>query len=317
MQNFEFVAGTPTWFSIKLHHGGKFTKIADIKNIGGQVCYIDYVDIDEFSVHELDDIMLDLGYPDPQMTEVVDISDSPVISYHSKIPNGDFQFGLRALGNDQYVINLSKYIPHNKLIEVYNGKTNLLTYFMSPNAKGKVVIMELPENDDQEAKVHVESPLRNMNRVNDEPIDDIDELKEKIVDQDATTCVMDNIGDEMTGVQDATTMLQLLIEDATTPLTNDVEQFNELFDNLMDNLIRSEEDDFEYEEDDAKYEEDDAEYEDVVSNSEDVNVPEKVKHFEDEDKVDYIIDEEFRDHLWRCASVPTIPEFEHLMKEFS
>ena len=26
---------------------------------------------------------------------------------------------------------------------------------------------------------------------------------------------------------------------------------------------------------------------------------------------------EYRDHLWRCASATTIPEFEHLMKEFS
>ncbi|CAH1451374.1 unnamed protein product [Lactuca virosa] len=27
-------AGAPTWFSIKLHHGGKFTKLPDIKYIG-------------------------------------------------------------------------------------------------------------------------------------------------------------------------------------------------------------------------------------------------------------------------------------------
>nr|KAJ0201882.1 hypothetical protein LSAT_V11C600316930 [Lactuca sativa] len=91
---------------------------------------------------------------------------------------------------------------------------------MSPNAKGKVVIEELPVNDDQEAEVqdevHGEYPLRNMDHVNDEPIyeymsliignskksegscsmrlnlDGIDELKEKTADQDATTCVMDN-----------------------------------------------------------------------------------------------------------------------------
>nr|KAJ0184843.1 hypothetical protein LSAT_V11C900494740 [Lactuca sativa] len=162
-------AGAPTWFSIKLHHGGKFTKLPDIKYTGGEVRYVDYVDIDEFSVHELDAIMLDLGYPDPRMIELS--VESPVIYYHFRIPNGDFQFGLRALGNDQDVINLSKFIQNNKLIEVYteHGKTNLLTYFMSPNAKGKVVIEELPENDDQgakyEAEVHVESPLRNMNHV--------------------------------------------------------------------------------------------------------------------------------------------------------
>nr|KAJ0195313.1 hypothetical protein LSAT_V11C700377770 [Lactuca sativa] len=143
-------AGAPTWFSIKLHHNGKFTKLLDIKYIGGEVCYVDYVDIDEFSVHELDAIMLDLGYPDPRMIELTDESPD--------------------------VINLSKFILNSKLIEVYteHGKTNLLTYFMSPNAKGKVVIEELPEKDDQgaevEAEVHVESPLRNMNNVNDEPI---------------------------------------------------------------------------------------------------------------------------------------------------
>ncbi|CAI9260080.1 unnamed protein product [Lactuca saligna] len=99
-------AGAPTWFSIKLHHDGKITKLPDIKYIGGEVRYIDYVDIYGFSVHELDAIMLDLSYPDPQMTEVVDVSDSPVIYYHFKIVNGDFQFGLRALGNDHDVINI-------------------------------------------------------------------------------------------------------------------------------------------------------------------------------------------------------------------
>ncbi|CAI9269817.1 unnamed protein product [Lactuca saligna] len=169
-------AGAPTWFSIKIHHGGGggVTKLPDIKYTRGEVRYIDYVDINEFSIHELDAIMLDLGYPNPLRIELTD--ESLVIYYHFRIPNGDFQFGLRALGNDQDVINLSKFIQNNKLIEVYteHGKTNLLTYFMSLNAKGKVVIEELPENDDQgakyEAEVHVESPLRNMNHVNDEPI---------------------------------------------------------------------------------------------------------------------------------------------------
>nr|KAJ0185603.1 hypothetical protein LSAT_V11C900463570 [Lactuca sativa] len=132
-------AGAPTWFNIKLHHGGKFTKLPDIKYIGCEVRFVDYVDMDEFYVHELDAIMLDLG-------------------------------------NHQDVINLSKFIPNNKLIDVYTGhvKTNLLTYFICPNVKVKVVIEVLPENNDQgvevEAEVHVESPLRNMNHVNDEPI---------------------------------------------------------------------------------------------------------------------------------------------------
>ncbi|CAH1437236.1 unnamed protein product [Lactuca virosa] len=68
-------AGAPTWFSIKLHHDGKFTKLPDIKYIGGE---------------------------------------------------------------------------------------------------GKVVIEELPENDDQGAKVegqvHADSPMKNVNHGNGEPI---------------------------------------------------------------------------------------------------------------------------------------------------
>ncbi|CAI9289134.1 unnamed protein product [Lactuca saligna] len=222
---------SPTWFSIKLHHGGKFTKLPDIKYIGGEVCYVDYVDINEFYVHELDSIILDLGYPDPRNSEFAD--ESPFIYYHFRIPNGDFQFGLRVLGNDQDVINLSKHIAHNKLIKVYteHGKTNLLTYFMSPNAKGKVVIEELPENDDQgdevEGQVHADFPIKNVNHGNGEPIgesscskmlnlDYIDEgvhiSKEKNDDEDgstdvqeATTCV--HI-DEIDGVREAATVVQ-------------------------------------------------------------------------------------------------------------
>nr|KAJ0210839.1 hypothetical protein LSAT_V11C400209020 [Lactuca sativa] len=252
-------AGAPSWFSIMLHHGGKFTKLPDIKYTGGEVHYVDYVDIDEFSVL-LDAIMLDLGYPDPRMIELTD--ESPVIYYHFRIPNGDFQFGLRALGNDQ------------NLIEVYteHGNTNLLTYFMSPNAKGA----------EYEAEVHVESPLRNMNHVNDEPIgefmsliifgtksnefspeyrrgrvgnskrgegscskrlnlEDNDDLKEKEntnedvneVHEAATvvkgcykpfTSNVANIGDEMIGVHDNDHIDRCY----NTPPINDDEQYNEL-----------------------------------------------------------------------------------------
>ncbi|CAI9296144.1 unnamed protein product [Lactuca saligna] len=105
----------PTMFSIKLHH-----------------------DIDEFSVHELDAMMLELGYSVP-----------PVIYYHFRIPHEDLDFGLRALGNDNDVLNLAQYIGDNKVIEVYteHGKTNLLTCFMSPKGKQKVIIKELCDGD--------------------------------------------------------------------------------------------------------------------------------------------------------------------------
>nr|KAJ0205714.1 hypothetical protein LSAT_V11C500271470 [Lactuca sativa] len=185
---------------------------------------------------------------------------------------------------------------------------------MSPNEKGKVVIEELPENDDQgdeyEAEVHVESPLRNMNHVNDESIgeymslilfgsksdafspkyrrgrvgnskreegscgkrlnlEDIDDLKEKENTnegvkevQEAATVVegcynpftsnIANVGDGMIRVHDNDHIDGCY----NTPPINDDEQYNELFDNLMENLVRSDEDVEEHEGDDESEESD-------------------------------------------------------------
>ncbi|CAI9303981.1 unnamed protein product [Lactuca saligna] len=125
-------------FTIKLHRGGNFTKLPNTKYVKGEVRYIDLVDIDEFSVHELDAMMLELGYSIP-----------PVIYYHFRIPHEDLDFGLRALRNDNDVLNLAQYIGDNKVIEVYteHGQTNLLTYFMSPKGKKKVIIKELYDGD--------------------------------------------------------------------------------------------------------------------------------------------------------------------------
>ena len=84
-------------FTIKLYHGGEFTKYPDVRYIDGTVNYVDMVDIDEFSVHELDAIMKGFRYGVP-----------PVIYYHFLVPGGDFHFGLRPLGNDEDVANFSQ-----------------------------------------------------------------------------------------------------------------------------------------------------------------------------------------------------------------
>ncbi|KAL4559536.1 hypothetical protein LXL04_031677 [Taraxacum kok-saghyz] len=88
--------GHPTLFTIKLYHGGEFTNFRDRKYIDGKVNYVDMVDIDEFSIHDLDAIMRGLRYAVP-----------PYIYYHFLVPNGDFQFGFRPLGNDADLLNLA------------------------------------------------------------------------------------------------------------------------------------------------------------------------------------------------------------------
>ncbi|XP_023761955.2 uncharacterized protein LOC111910350 isoform X2 [Lactuca sativa] len=73
-----------------------------------------------------------------------------IMYYHFRLPNEGFDFGLRALGNDDDVRNLSRYVTHNnKMIKVYteHGQTNLLTYFMSPTGPRRVIIEDMEKQD--------------------------------------------------------------------------------------------------------------------------------------------------------------------------
>ena len=67
--------------------------------------------------------------------------------YHFCVPNEGFDFGLRALGNDDDVRLLASYVGLNKVIRVFieHGKTNLLTYFMSPSGRRRVTIEQLED----------------------------------------------------------------------------------------------------------------------------------------------------------------------------
>nr|KAJ0203893.1 hypothetical protein LSAT_V11C500293290 [Lactuca sativa] len=130
-------AGHPTIFSVRLHHGGQFTKFPGRKYIKGKQNYVDLLDIDTFSIHDIDEIMEELGHID---------SDETLLYYHFLRPFGDLDFGLFALGSDQDVHHLGTYVANHKLIDVYieHGKTNLHTYSMSPNPS-KVKIVEIKE----------------------------------------------------------------------------------------------------------------------------------------------------------------------------
>ncbi|CAI9261470.1 unnamed protein product [Lactuca saligna] len=141
--------GHPTLFTIKLHHGGEFTKFPNVNYIEGTVTYVDMVDIEEFSIHEMDAIMKGLGYSVP-----------PVIYYDFRVLKGDMHFGPRALGNDDDVLNLSQYVKEHKLIRVYteHGITNLLTYFMAPKPVRKVIIEQLEEIDEHQTPLTNNQP---------------------------------------------------------------------------------------------------------------------------------------------------------------
>ncbi|KAL4581198.1 hypothetical protein LXL04_017408 [Taraxacum kok-saghyz] len=139
--------GHPTLFTIKLYHGGEFTNFRDRKYIDGKVNYVDMVDIDEFSIHDLDAIMRGLRYGVP-----------PFIYYHFLVPNRDFQFGFRPLGNDSGLLNLAQYVADHKLIRVYTQHDEDDEVVESPSK-----IVALPVSNEANAIVPI-SPEYNRKR---------------------------------------------------------------------------------------------------------------------------------------------------------
>ncbi|GJS85939.1 retrovirus-related pol polyprotein from transposon TNT 1-94 [Tanacetum coccineum] len=121
-----WIHGYPSLFSMRIHHGGYFTDLPKRKYINGKENIVDVSDIEELSVYEVDSIMKQLGY-----NEIVE-----PIYYHFLIPGKDLDVGLEALGNEDDVLNFSKYIANHELIELYTeqGVTKLNTSFMSPKA---------------------------------------------------------------------------------------------------------------------------------------------------------------------------------------
>ncbi|CAI9275866.1 unnamed protein product [Lactuca saligna] len=114
--------GNRCWTSLLLYHGGEFTKFPGRKYIKGKQTYIDLLDMDTFSVHDIDEMMEQLGYVDEGIP----------LYYHFKQPFSDLDFELFALGSDHDVRHLGTFISKHKLIEVYieHGKTQLHTLFL-------------------------------------------------------------------------------------------------------------------------------------------------------------------------------------------
>ncbi|KAK1427506.1 hypothetical protein QVD17_16192 [Tagetes erecta] len=121
-------------FSIKLHHGGVFTKFPDRMYVDGKATYVDLLDSERFLVHELDCVMSNLGYA----TDIIRY-------YHYLVPNRDLDFGISALGGDQDVISFAKFTSDHKIMNVYTEfeTTNVHIYFCCPS---KMSIKELSED---------------------------------------------------------------------------------------------------------------------------------------------------------------------------
>ncbi|GKB71194.1 hypothetical protein Tco_0932606 [Tanacetum coccineum] len=111
--------------------------------------YVDVCDIDEFSIHELNDFVQKLGY-----------SAKVKLYYHFRKPDGDLDTGMHALGNDHDVRKLVEYVRlGNKMIKVYieHERTTLHTYYTTHEdvdfSTPKCVIQEIEDDAMPEMQV--------------------------------------------------------------------------------------------------------------------------------------------------------------------
>ncbi|KAL4562133.1 hypothetical protein LXL04_034327 [Taraxacum kok-saghyz] len=123
--------------------------------VDGTMDYFDYVDIDVFSVHELDAMVEELGYVERQG-----------LKYHFLIPELDLDFGILPLVIDGDVHALSTYTIYEEPLEkdsdvICDGSSE----DHSEDDQSKIVFDEEPVIDD----VHVN--MINFSSVVDEYID--------------------------------------------------------------------------------------------------------------------------------------------------
>ncbi|GKE45377.1 hypothetical protein Tco_1472661, partial [Tanacetum coccineum] len=88
---------TPKSLTLEIHHGGWFTPTPSRSYIGGQVSSVNVVDIDEFCLHDLKDMVVKLGYG------VEDL-----MYCHFLIPSLGLDYGLQSLNFDADVLEMSK-----------------------------------------------------------------------------------------------------------------------------------------------------------------------------------------------------------------
>ncbi|MFS7905289.1 hypothetical protein Hanom_Chr01g00045951 [Helianthus anomalus] len=100
----------PTKFSIKVYHGGEFSDNPCRSYVGGKYNFIDCLDIDDFGIDVLEEMVKQIGYS-------VDM----VFYFHFKIPYVCLDLGLKCLASDSDFLSLFEHVRGGvKLIEIYD-----------------------------------------------------------------------------------------------------------------------------------------------------------------------------------------------------
>ncbi|KAM0063423.1 hypothetical protein Hdeb2414_s0003g00090721 [Helianthus debilis subsp. tardiflorus] len=113
--------GFPNLFSFQIHHGDRLTNPPGRTYVSGRINYVDLINIDLFSVHEVSLMINELAGND-------------LVIYHYLNPKKYINNGIEELGTDSDVLWLSTHVEEHKLIELYatHGLNNIKEYFNSP-----------------------------------------------------------------------------------------------------------------------------------------------------------------------------------------
>nr|GEU61800.1 transposase, mutator type [Tanacetum cinerariifolium] len=120
------------YVSFVIHHGGCFTPTPSRSYVGGHVSSVDVVNIYEFCLHDLEEMVVKLGYG------VADL-----MYYHFLRPRLGLDYGLHHLIVDADVLELAKYVKDSKIILVYveHGSANVdSSIFVTPKKRVAIAI---------------------------------------------------------------------------------------------------------------------------------------------------------------------------------
>ncbi|GJV66402.1 hypothetical protein Tco_1477230 [Tanacetum coccineum] len=128
-----FGGHTPKSLTLEIHHGGWFTPTPSRSYIGGHVSSVNVVDIDEYYLHDLKDMVVKLDYG------VEDL-----MYYHFLIPSLGLDYGLHSLNVDVDVLEMAKYVKDYKIILVYaeHGSNNVDTSIFFTPKKGVAIAVD-------------------------------------------------------------------------------------------------------------------------------------------------------------------------------
>ncbi|GJQ95780.1 hypothetical protein Tco_0006919 [Tanacetum coccineum] len=143
--------GNPMSVTFEIHHGRCFTPTPSKSYVGGQVSSVDVVDIDEFCLNDLKEMVVKLVYG------VADL-----MYYYFLRPRLGLDYGLHPFNVDANVLEMPKYVKDNKIILVYveHGSSNVDSSIFVTPYKGVAIAVD---NHLRKALIEIDS-IPDVNR---------------------------------------------------------------------------------------------------------------------------------------------------------